>query len=127
MAPLSTRSFTGIVWDVIDADTIDVLTDLDVFDQWLMRRFRLLGCNAREPHEPGGKEAREHLAGLLPRGTQVGVTSVKLDKFGGRYNAIIRLPDGRDLVSVLAEEGWVARWNGRGPKPVPAWPRVGAR
>lgn len=124
MAPLSTRTFTGIVWDVIDGDTISVLLNLDVFDQWLMRRFRLLGCNTREIREPGGIEARDHLAELLPRGTTVRVTSVRLDKYGGRYDAIIGLPDGRDLTSVLIAEGWAVRWNGRGPKPVPMWPRV---
>lgn len=123
MAPLSTRSFSGIVWDVIDGDTIQVLVDLDVFDEWKLVRFRLLGCNAREKSMPGGEEARENLAQMLPRGTTVGVTSVKIDKFGGRYDAIIALPDGRDLVSVLVADGWAVRWDGRGQKPVPMWPR----
>lgn len=126
MAPLSTRSFSGIVWGVIDGDTLDVLVDVDCFDVWLMRRFRLLGCNAREMKMPGGPEARGHLAGLLPRGAPVGVTSVKVDKFGGRYDAIIALPDGRDLVSVLVADGWAVRWDGRGSKPVPMWPRAAA-
>lgn len=123
MAPLSTRSFVGMVWSVIDGDTIDVLVDLDVFDEWLMRRFRLLGCNARELRQPGGREARDNLQVLLPRGAEVAITSVKLDKFGGRYDAIVTLPDGRDLVDVLVAGGWAVRWDGRGQRPVPDWPR----
>lgn len=124
MALPSTRRFSGIVWEVIDGDTLKVLLDLDVFSQWLLVRFRLLGCNARELSMPGGPEARDNLTAMLPRGTTVGVTSVKLDKFGGRYDAIITLPDGRDLVSVLVADGWAVDWDGRGPRPVPAWPRA---
>lgn len=124
MTPLSMRHFDGVVWNVVDSDTVDVLLDLDVFDQWLMRRFRLYGCNARELREPGGKEAKANLEKLLPRGSRVTVTSVKVDKYGGRYDGVITLEGGLDLVTVLAEGQWVARWDGRGDKPVPPWPRT---
>lgn len=120
---LSTRKFRGVIWDVVDGDTIDVLIDLDVFDQWLMRRFRLFGCNAAERNTPGGAAAKENLAGLLARGTLVTVTSVKIDKYGGRYDASITLPDGTDLVALLIAQQWVAAWTGAGVKPVPPWPR----
>lgn len=125
MTPLSTRIFGGVVWRVVDGDTVDVLCDLDVFEVWLMRRFRLLGCNARETHEPGGKEAKANLAALLPVGTHIGVTSVRMDKFGGRYDAHITLPDGGDLIDLLIEQQWAAPWNATGERPLPPWPRPG--
>jgi endonuclease YncB( thermonuclease family) len=86
--------------------------------------LRLAGCNARELEEEGGIEAREHLVTLLPAGTVVTLRTVKPDKFGGRYDAVVELPDGRDLATVLIEEGWVAAWSGEGERPVPPWPRL---
>lgn len=120
---LSTRKFQGVVWSVIDGDTIDVLLDLDVFDQWLLRRFRLLGCNAWERNTPAGKAAKAHLQTLLARGDVVTVTSVKIDKYGSRYDASITLADGRDLVTYLVDLQWAAPWNAKGAAPVPPWPR----
>lgn len=85
--------------------------------------LRLHGCNALELSEPGGSEARDHLVELLPTGTEVTLRTVRPDKYGDRYDAVVELPDGRDLVTVLVEEGWVAAWDGEGERPVPAWPR----
>lgn len=119
------RTFNAVAWHVVDGDTIDVMADLDAFDMWALKRFRLLGCNAIEHDQPGGVEAREHLAELLPTGTPVTLTSVKVDKFGGRYDAAIKLPDGTDLVAALIADHWAVAWDGRGPKPVPPWPRPG--
>jgi endonuclease YncB( thermonuclease family) len=84
--------------------------------------LRLDGCNARELEEPGGIEAREHLKFLMSVGTQVVLRTIKPDKYGGRYDATIELPDGRDLVTTLIEEGWVAAWNAEGKKPITPWP-----
>lgn len=112
---------------VIDGDTVDV--DIDVgWDVWVRNQsLRLAGCNAREHSQAGGPEAAANLAQLLPAGTQVTLTSIKPDKFGGRYDAVIKLPDGRDLTLLLIAQQWAAAWNGQGVKPVPPWPRtVGA-
>lgn len=86
--------------------------------------LRLRGCNARELHEEGGKEAREALRGILAAGTVVTLRTVKPDKFGGRYDAVVELPDGEDLVERLIAEQWVAAWDGEGERPVPPWPRT---
>ncbi len=109
---------------VIDGDTI--VLDLDLgFRTWLVgQSFRLAGCNAIEREAPGGPEAAAHLAELLPAGTLVTVTSVKNDKFGGRYDALVELADGTDLVQLLIRDGWAASWDGHGTKPSPPWPRV---
>jgi micrococcal nuclease len=108
---------------VIDADTLVLDVDLG-FGVWQRyQSFRLLGCNGREHSDVGGLEATANLAAMLPAGTFVSLTSIKPDKYGGRYDARITLPDGRDLTQVLVTEGWVAVWNGKGLKPVPPWPR----
>lgn len=92
---------------------------------WLVLHspIRLLGCNAIELKDPGGAEAQQNLATLLPIGTLVGLSTVAADKYGTRWDATVTLPDGTDLVTRLIRDGWAAAWNGLGPKPTPAWPR----
>lgn len=124
MTPLSTRVFGGVVWRVVDGDTIDVLCDLDVFEVWVLRRFRLLSCNAWELNTAAGRAAKANLAQLLPPGTHVGVTSVRVDKYGGRYDAHITMPDGIDLIDFLVEQQWAAAWDATGQRPLPPWPRT---
>jgi endonuclease YncB( thermonuclease family) len=114
------------VVEVHDGDTVTVDIEMDAgFHDSLVRRrpMRLLGINTRELDEPGGPEAQEALAALLPVGTVVSLTSVKNDKYGGRYVAKLTLPDGRDVAEVMIAERWAAKWNGTGKKPVPPWPR----
>lgn len=86
-------------------------------------KHRLNGCNSRALTEPGGTEARDNLAALLPVGAIVTLKSLKPYKYGDEYMCDIILPDGRDLVPLLIAEGWSAPWNGLGPKPIPPWPR----
>jgi endonuclease YncB( thermonuclease family) len=115
--------YSAVVVRVVDGDGLVVSVDLG-WSVWLhSQRIRLAGCNARELPEPGGVEARDHLAELLPAGTAVTLATVKIDRYGGRYDAHVTLPDGRDLVSLLIAAGWAAPWDGRGPRPVPLWPR----
>lgn len=119
------RTYPGAhVVRVIDGDGVVLDVDLG-YNLWVRgQSFRLAGCNAREHTMPGGREATLNLAALLPPGTAVTLTSVKPDKFGGRYDAHITLPDGTDLVTKLVVDQWAAPWEGKGPKPVPPWPRT---
>jgi hypothetical protein len=71
---------------------------------------------------PGGKEARANLAQLLPAGTPVSLHSVKNDKYGGRFDAVIYLA-GVNITTTLINTGWAAAWDGVGTAPIPAWPR----
>lgn len=128
---MSPYTYNAQVVRVVDGDTVELDVDLG-FGVWKRAiggagdecSFRLLGCNAREHDAPGGQEAIANLRTLLPVGATVTVTSVKNDKFGGRFDALITLPDGRDLTSLLVATQWAAAWNGRGAKPVPPWPRT---
>ncbi len=116
-------AYTAVVRRVVDADTIVLDVDLG-FGIWLRDQpFRLAGCNTRERSEPGGQEAYDYLTLLLPEGRPVLVRSIKHDKYGGRYNALVELPSIGDLTEYLIRWGFAARWNGRGSKPVPVWPR----
>lgn len=118
-------AYEAVAVRVVDGDTYVLNVDLG-FGIWLREQtFRLAGCNARELTEDGGPEVRDYLALLLRPGTRVILRSIKVDKWGGRYDALIELPGIGDLTEYLILKGWVARWNGRGEKPVPKWPRPG--
>lgn len=114
--------YPATVDHVIDGDSIMLLLDLG-FDLTMRMNCRLDGINARELHDPGGKEARDHLAGMLPPGTPVAVISVGWDKYGGRADVHVTTGQG-DLASLLIAEQWAAEWDGAGPRPVPPWPRT---
>lgn len=120
-------TYNARVVTVHDGDTLTLDVDLGFFTHVVVP-FRILGMNARELSEPGGPEARDHLIELLPVGTSVTITSVKPDKFGGRYDAVISWHnDGGgdvDVAGLLIVNQWAAAWNGLGVKPVPPWPRT---
>lgn len=121
--------YRSIIVRVIDGDTVEADVDLG-FGFWMRSTpknpvsFRLAGCNLREKHEPGGRQAREYVVSLLPAGTQVVLTSIVNDKYGGRYDARVNVAGVGDLAEHLIVEGWAAPWSGKGPRPVPPWPRV---
>lgn len=120
----SPYTYRAFVRRVIDADTFVADVDLG-FQHWLHdQSFRLLGLNAREKNEPGGAEALSNLTRLLDPATPVLLSSVKPDKFGGRYDAVVTLTDGTDLSDHLIRTQWAAAWNGKGVKPSPPWPRT---
>lgn len=121
--------YNAVIQSVHDGDSIHASVSLG-FGIWHGSEdsvpgvmLRIAGLNARELSEEGGEEARDHLAELLPAGTAVTLRTVKPDKFGGRYDADVELPDGSDLGDRLIAEGWAAAWDGTGERPVPAWPR----
>jgi endonuclease YncB( thermonuclease family) len=127
-------TYAAMVTAVHDGDTITVDIDLG-FAVHTRQHVRLLGCNAIELAQPGGAEARDHLASLFglteTSANNLGhvvLRSVKPDKYGDRYDAAITLTNagGTDLVTQLIADGWAAAWDGKGPKPVPAWPRIPA-
>lgn len=106
-----------------DADTVFADVDLG-FGVWLRgQSYRLAGLNARELAMPGGAEAQAVLAAILRPGTPITLTSVKPDKFAGRWDCVITLDDGTVLNDWLISQQWAAPWTGKGTAPLPPWPR----
>lgn len=66
---------------------------------------RIFGINAPELKDPGGNEAADFARSLAPAGTRVTVISHDWDKYGGRFDGQITLPDGRDFASVMIASG----------------------
>jgi endonuclease YncB( thermonuclease family) len=117
----SPREYPVAVVRVVDGDSVLVDVDLGF---WMTARLscRLALCNAIELGQPGGPQAKAHLAGLLPEGTVTTVRSVGVDKYAGRFDGWLALPDGQDASSVMIAAGYAAYWDGKGPRPVPPWP-----
>lgn len=122
--------YNATVVRVYDGDTVFVAVDRGFYDYLGSSEhpipIRLLGMNARELAMPGGKEARDNLASLLPVGAPVVLHTAKPDKFAPRWDAVIETAATADLGADLVAAGWAAAWDGTGTKPVPPWPRVGA-
>lgn len=94
---------------------------------WLIwrRPIRLAGLNAIELAEPGGPEARDHLAGLLPNPGTTVILRTHLDQLDlyERVLAVIwRVHSPNSINEQMIEDGYAAPWTGHGPRPVPTWP-----
>jgi endonuclease YncB( thermonuclease family) len=126
--PHEQLTFQATIVEVHDGDTFRADLYVGLAGIWLRdRRIRLAGCNAAELHEPGGVPALGALVALLPPGSAalVRVVSEVADPHG-RLLATVRNTNGVDVVDQLIADGWAAPWNGHGPAPVPAWPRLPA-
>jgi endonuclease YncB( thermonuclease family) len=108
-----------------DGDTAYVWVDRGR-GEYAYRKVRLRGAALRELDEPGGPEAREHLAQLVPTGTPVVLVDLDDDKYGGRVLATVVVDLGggpEDLAEVLVRDRWAMPWDGRGKQPRIPWPR----
>jgi endonuclease YncB( thermonuclease family) len=120
--------YRALVDRVIDGDGLSLAIDLGFFT-WLRVPIRIAGINARELRDPGGPEARDNLAQLLPSGCEVIIRSLKPgkpiphDKYAPRWDALLFYPDWTDIATMLVTNYWAALWDGRGPAPKPPWPR----
>ena len=125
--PFPAYTYEATVVSVYDGDT--VVVDL-ALGFWVTVRMscRLVGLNCIELRDPGGREARDHLAGLIPEGTAVTVRSVKPDKYAGRFDGVIydARPDppsgGVSVNDQMVADGYAAPWKGTGARPLPPWP-----
>lgn len=94
---------------VFDGDTfaayVAIAPDVDI-----SVRVRLINIDTPEIHGDCDYEieranmARERLRELLPAGTVVDLQNIKDDKYLGRIDANVILPDGRDVGRVLINE-----------------------
>lgn len=111
------------VVNIHDGDTMTLDVDLGFYITVRML-CRLHGLNARELSEVGGPEARLTLEALCPYGSDVEVQSITVDKYAGRFDAIVLNTLGLDVNEIMIEDGYAIPWDGKGKKPVPPWPIV---
>ncbi|MBP5363762.1 MAG: thermonuclease family protein [Alphaproteobacteria bacterium] len=94
---------------VYDGDTFAAVAHVDDGAD-VNVRVRLINVDTPEMHGECDSEiqranmARERLMKLVPRGTVVNLKNIKDDKYIGRIDANVILPDGRDAGQVLINE-----------------------
>ena len=120
------REFPSVIHRVYDGDTVDVWCDQG-FDNWRFTKVRIRGIATRELSIPGGVEARDFLASILPpRSFPLEPTcivySYKWDKFAPRIDGDILLFNGRLVAELMIESGYAKAWDGKGKQPLPDWP-----
>jgi len=118
------RPHYATVRRIVDGDTIHVDIDMDLKVVLLDYPLRLAGCNAAPISTPSGVGAAAYLSTVIPPGTLVVLLTIKDYKYGGEYIARVLLQDGTDVVAQLIAQQWAAPWDGRGPQPLPPWPRT---
>jgi endonuclease YncB( thermonuclease family) len=118
--------WNATVLDVHDGDTMHVRVDRgnDDTSEW---SIRVRGAACRELADPGGFEARGATLARACIGATVVLAGLGDDKYGGRHLATVYVDRGAEVVDLadwLIEDGWASAWDGTGPQPKPAWPRV---
>jgi endonuclease YncB( thermonuclease family) len=120
--------YSGLVREVHDGDTVYVDLSLGFghvalskdWDghPWLACRLArelptggATGINAPELSTQAGRDALVFAQSLLQPGMRVVVMSLGWDKYGGRFDGTIALPDGRDFGSLMVESGHAVEHN----------------
>lgn len=105
---------------VHDGDTIYFSIDLG-FDHLIASHdfngsprlaLRVFGINAPELSTDAGKVALAYAQTLLKPGDICKVTSHGWDKYGGRFDGDVTLPDGRDFGALMISSGNAVVFNG---------------
>ena len=95
---------------IFDGDTFSAQVALDS-DVYVTVRVRLINIDTPEMNgkclaeKQMATRARDVLSALIPRGTVVELDNIKDDKYLGRINANVFLPDGRDVGLILIDSG----------------------
>lgn len=101
------------VLDWHDGDTAHIDVDLGfsqraaayTIDGHPQLSCRIYGINAPELTTDAGKTALAYAQQICPPGTMVTVVSHNWDKYGGRWNGTITLPDGSDYAALMLTSG----------------------
>jgi endonuclease YncB( thermonuclease family) len=105
--------YFAVFVDLHDGDTLHLNVDLgfgmiatayDIFDRPQLS-CRVYGINAPELDTDAGKKARDYANTLLHKGDIVQLVSHSWDKFGGRYDGTVTLPDGSDFAQRMLDSG----------------------
>ncbi len=95
---------------IFDGDTfsaqVALSDDVDVTVRVRLINIDTPEMNGKCPYEKQmANRARNVLSALIPRGTVVELDNIKDDKYLGRINANVFLPDGRDVGLILIDSG----------------------
>lgn len=107
----------AVVDYVLDGDTVAAQVNLAP-DVGVTVRVRLRNVDTPELSGECDDEinmanrARDRVRTLLPRGTVVELENIKDDKYLGRIDANVFLPDGRDVGNILVRENLARPYNG---------------
>ena len=107
----------AVVDYIFDGDTFSAGVKLDA-DVEITVRVRLINVDTPEMNgkckaeKVMAQSARDLLATLIPRGTVVELENIKDDKYLGRINANVILPDGRDVGRVMIDSGLARPYSG---------------
>lgn len=107
----------AVVDYIFDGDTFSAGVKLDA-DVEITVRVRLINVDTPEMNgkcvaeKIMAQNARDLLATLIPRGTVVELENIKDDKYLGRINANVILPDGRDVGRVMIDSGLARPYSG---------------
>ena len=96
--------YPAIVTNVHDGDTMTLAIDLG-FGIITRANCRIFGINAPELSTPEGKQARDYALTLVKPDDQVVVVSKGWDKYGGRFDGVVTLLDGRDFAKLMLDSG----------------------
>lgn len=105
--------YPALVRDWRDGDTCHVDLDLGFgvilsardLDGRAMLSCRVYGINAPELPTDAGKAAKLAAETICPPGTKVFVVSHGWDKYGGRFDGTLTLPDGSDFAARMLAAG----------------------
>lgn len=100
--------FTGIIYNVVDGDTVDAELDLG-FRLKIKQRLRLSGIDTPERGQEGYQQAKDALANFV-LDKEVLVTTYKSSKYG-YYLADIEF-DNQKINSLMIEEGYARPYFG---------------
>lgn len=101
--------FKGIVYNVVDGDTVDAELDLG-FKIKIKQRLRLADIDTPERGQEGYEEARTALASYVKDKTLTFITQ-KQSKWG-YYLAHIELEDGYSVNRLMLDEGYAKKYIG---------------
>ena len=107
----------AVVDYVIDGDTFAAAVKINT-DISITVRVRILDIDTPEIHGKCESEtylanrAKDALAKLLPVGTVVDLQNVKDDKYLGRIDAQVVLPNGKSVSDIMINDGFARRYGG---------------
>ena len=114
---VSAFAVPAVVDYVLDGDTfaaaVNVAPDISI-----TVRVRLINVDTPELSGECSSEiqlanqAKQMVKNLLPSGTVVDLQNIKDDKYLGRIDANVIMPDGRDLGNVLVQRGLARKYSG---------------